>query len=116
MKCAVLFAARDISRRYAFDVRGHRFDIRNNGYLDDRVLRIVSLKLVAGFEGTALVRGVKLYENGTNLTRLDDFFEVKVAWLTSARSASPRCNASNQVFAARTPDPGRDGMILHYWC
>jgi hypothetical protein len=52
--------------------------------------RIVGLKLVAALDPAELVRGTNLYGDCANLTRLDDFFKVKVAWGTSAGRGGSR--------------------------
>jgi hypothetical protein len=84
MKRAVLLSTGDIGGGYAFDISRSRFDGRNDRHLDYRIFGVVCLQLITGLDPAALVRGVKLYEDGANLTRLNDFLKVKVAYLASA--------------------------------
>lgn len=72
------------------------------------MLWVVSLQLVTGFKWTELLRGVELYENCPNLTRLDDFFEVKVAGLASAWGGAPGGDGPNKRLASGMPDCGCD--------
>ena len=112
MKRAVLFAARDVRRFDAFDPGRYGFDVRDNGHLDDRMRRVVCLKLIAGFDGTGLVDGMKLYEDGANLPGLDDFFKVKVAGLASGRRGSHCGDKWNKRFAYRIPNRRNNGIPL----
>lgn len=76
------------------------------------MLGVVGLKLIAGFETAALVRGVELYEDGANLTRLYDFFKVKVAYLASAWCGTRGGYAPDERLAARIPHRSRNRMFL----
>ena len=96
MKGAVCFAVRDVGARYAFHVGGLRFDVGDDRHLDDRMPRVVSLKLVAALDRAKLVRCMNLDSDGANLTRLDDFFEVKVTGRASARRRPPRSYSSGE--------------------
>jgi len=66
--------------------------------------RVVRLKLIARFNRARLVDGVNLYEDCANLTRLDDFVKVKVAWLTSRRSGRSRAHPIDQSLSRRMKD------------
>ena len=79
----------DVGCRYAFYVGGERFDIGNNRHLDYRMPWIVGLKLVAALDRAELVRCANFHADYANLTRLDDFFKVKVAWGASAGCGGP---------------------------
>ena len=50
MQAAVLFSVCDVGCRYAFYVAGQGFDVGYNRNLDNRMPRIVCLKLVAAFD------------------------------------------------------------------
>lgn len=55
------------------------------------MLWVVCLKLIASLNRTCVISGTKLDADGSNLTRLDDFFEEEVAdGLASAGSCDPR--------------------------
>ena len=59
------------------------------------MLRVVRLKLIAGLNRTCVISGTKLDADGSNLTRLDDFFEEEVAGgLASAGSCDPRSHGA----------------------
>ena len=66
--------------------------------------RVVRLKLIASFNRAGLVDGVNLYEDCANLTRLDDFIKVKVAWLASSRCRWPRSHPIDQSLIPRMKD------------
>ena len=84
MDSAVSVALADVGGSYPLYIGGQRFDVGENRYFDERVARVVCLKLVAALDGAQLLRSVNLDSDGANLTRLDDFFEVKVACFASA--------------------------------
>ena len=76
MKCSNSFAVRNIRSSYSFDESGQRFDIGDDNHLNDGMIRVICLKFIARFNRTGMIRGMKLDEDCSNLTRLDDFLEV----------------------------------------
>jgi hypothetical protein len=78
VECAVCFAVAHVCRRDPFNEVGQRFDVCQNSDLDERMPRVVRLQLVALLEWAALLSCVNFYRDASNLTRLDDFVEVKV--------------------------------------
>jgi len=90
MKRPNWFAARNVRSFYSFDVSGQRLHICDNRHLYEWMLGIICLKLICGFDWTGLIRSVKFDEDCSNLTRLNDFLEVQVAWRTSAWRREPR--------------------------
>lgn len=89
MKCSDRFAVRHVRGSYSFDVSWEWFHIGDDRHLNEGMLGIVCLKLIAGFKRTCMFSGMKSDADCTNLTRLDDFLEVQVAWRASAWSCGP---------------------------
>jgi len=66
------------------------------------MLRVIGRELVADLDRTLLILCVNFDEDGANLTRLNDFLEVKVACLTSAGGSAKSC-CSRDARLAWTP-------------
>src|SRR6185436_4879031 len=98
----------DVGVCYTFDIGGQWFDVGDDRYLDNRMLRIVCLKLVAGLNRTLLLRSVNLELDDANLTRLDDFLEVEVAGLASAGRGACCSGRSDKKSLTRAPNGSGD--------
>ena len=85
----------DIARLEALHVGGQGFYVGRNCNLNLRMFRVIGLKFVTDLDRTLLILRVNFDEDGANLTRLDDFLEVKVACLTSAGSGAKSDGSSN---------------------
>lgn len=60
MQCAVCVALRYVGGGYALDVGRQRLDVGDNRYLDERMARVIRLKLVAALDRAEFLRGVNL--------------------------------------------------------
>src|SRR5262249_57505172 len=95
MKGSNRFAACYVSGLYSFNVSGQRFHIGDDRHLYDGMLRVICLKLIAGFDRARMIRGMKFDKDCSNLTRLDDFLEVQVARRASASPSEPSARRPN---------------------
>lgn len=78
---------RDVRIADTSDKSGNRFDAGRDRYINNTMARVISLQLEAALDRPRRsICGFYSYSDDANLTRLDDFLEIKVSGGASTRS------------------------------